>query len=169
LSFSTMYVRILRQIQTLARQGDYVLSLHVENELENDDFTDRDLEAALLNGKIVRREKDTLGRPKYVIAGTTLDGRGLTVHMMGEVCVRCCEGDLKATRGREYFRYRQSLVIIEDVPAWVCNKCGERYHQARVYKKMRQIAAHREQITEHVSIPVAHYQEDVATSVTLHE
>ena len=49
----------------------------------------------------------------------------------------------------------QWLVIIEDVPAWVCNKCGERYHHTRVYKRMRQIAANRDQLTEHVTIPVA--------------
>ena len=82
--------------------------------------------------------------------------------MTGEVCVRCCEGQLEAKREREYFRRGQSLLIIENVPAWVCNKCGERYHHAHVYKKMRQIAAHSDQITEHVRIPVAHYQEDAA-------
>jgi YgiT-type zinc finger domain-containing protein len=82
------------------------------------------------------------------------------VDLTGEVCVRCCEGNLETTRGREYFRFGQSLVIIENVPAWVCPKCGERYHSAHVYKKMRQIAAHKDQLTEHVSIPVARYQED---------
>jgi Domain of unknown function (DUF4258) len=55
-----------------------VLSIHVENELEDDNFTDQDLEAAILNGEIMRRERDTIGRPKYVIAGTALDGRSLT-------------------------------------------------------------------------------------------
>ncbi len=73
-----MYPRILRQIQALVRQGDYILSIHVENELDNDGFTDQDLEAAILNGEIVRRERDAIGRPKYVIEGTALDGRGLT-------------------------------------------------------------------------------------------
>jgi len=36
------------------------------------------LEAAILNGVIVRRERDRAGRPKYVIEGIALDGRGLT-------------------------------------------------------------------------------------------
>ena len=81
--------------------------------------------------------------------------------MTGEVCVRCCTGHLEATRGREYFRSGQSVVIIEDVPAWVCNKCGERYHHAHVYKKMRQIAAHSDEITEHVRVPIVHYQKDL--------
>lgn len=84
-----------------------------------------------------------------------------TADLSGEVCVRCCEGRLEATRGREYFRQGESLVVIEDVPAWVCSKCGERYHHAHVYKKMREIAAHSDRLTEHVRIPVAHYREDV--------
>jgi Domain of unknown function (DUF4258) len=73
-----MYPRILQQIQSLIRQGEYILSVHVENELEDDGFTDQDLEAAILNGKIVRRARDEIGRPKYVIEGSALDGRGLT-------------------------------------------------------------------------------------------
>ncbi len=84
--------------------------------------------------------------------------RKKTLGMTGEVCAICCEGHLEEKQGREYFRSGQSLVIIDDVPAWVCNKCGERYHHARVYKKMRQIAAHSDQLTEHVSVPVARYQ-----------
>jgi YgiT-type zinc finger domain-containing protein len=83
-----------------------------------------------------------------------------TADLTGEVCVRCCAGRLHATRGREYFRHGQSLIIIEDVPAWVCEKCGERYHHAHVYKQMRHIAEHSDQITQHVRIPLAHYEED---------
>ena len=78
--------------------------------------------------------------------------------MTGEVCALCCEGKLTARQEREYFRHGESLVIIEDVPAWVCNKCGERYHHARVYKKMREIALHSHRLTDHVSIPLARYQ-----------
>jgi hypothetical protein len=73
-----MYPRILQQIQAFVRKGDYILSIHVENELENDDFTEQDLESAILNGEIIRRERDAIGRPKYIIEGTALDGRGLT-------------------------------------------------------------------------------------------
>ncbi len=65
---------------------------------------------------------------------------------------------MEAKRGREYFRHGEALIIIDDVPAWVCNKCGERYHHARVYKRMRQIATHSDELTEHVRIPVARYQ-----------
>ena len=73
-----MYPRILQQIQALVRQGEYLLSNHAENELDDDGFSDEDLETAILNGKIVKRERDNIGRPKYVIEGTAVDGRGLT-------------------------------------------------------------------------------------------
>lgn len=73
-----MYPRILRQIRALVRRGEYVLSVHAENEMADDGLTDQDLEAAILNGKIVRRERDRIGRPKYVIEGIAMDGRGLT-------------------------------------------------------------------------------------------
>ena len=77
--------------------------------------------------------------------------------LTGEICARCCDGRLAAKRGREYFRHGDELMIIEDVPAWVCNKCGERYHHARVFKRMRQIAAGSGRITKHVRVPVARY------------
>ena len=78
--------------------------------------------------------------------------------MTGEICALCCEGKLTARQEREYFRHGGRFVIIEDVPAWVCNKCGERYHHAQVYKKMREIALHSHQLTDHVSIPLTRYQ-----------
>ena len=78
--------------------------------------------------------------------------------MKGETCARCWVGRLAANRGREYFRHGDELIIIEDVPAWVCNKCGERYHHAKVFKRMRQIAAGSGRITKHVRVPVARYQ-----------
>jgi hypothetical protein len=73
-----MHRRKLQQIQALVRNGEYALSVHAENEMAEDGFTDQDLEASILNGVIVRRERDRIGRPKYVIEGTALDGRGCT-------------------------------------------------------------------------------------------
>ena len=73
-----MYPHILREIRAVVGRGEYAMSVHAENELAKDGFTEGDLEAAILNGKIVRRERDRIGRPKYVIEGTAQDGRGLT-------------------------------------------------------------------------------------------
>ena len=84
--------------------------------------------------------------------------RKKVLDLTGEICALCCEGKLTARQEREYFRHGERFVIIEDVPAWVCNKCGERYHHARVYKRMREIALHSHQLTDHVSIPLTRYQ-----------
>ena len=73
-----MYPRVLEKIRALVRRGEYILSIHAENEMADDRLTEQDLEAAILYGKIVRRERDRIGRAKYVIEGTALDGRGMT-------------------------------------------------------------------------------------------
>lgn len=73
-----MYPRILAKIRELVERGDYVLSIHAENELANDDLAERDLEAAISNGTIIGRERDQIGRAKYLITGRTQGGRELT-------------------------------------------------------------------------------------------
>lgn len=73
-----MYPRLLDKIRTLVKQGEYILSIHAENEMADDRLTEQDLEAAILNGRIARRERDPIGRAKYVIEGKALNGKGLT-------------------------------------------------------------------------------------------
>jgi hypothetical protein len=73
-----MYPRILAKIRAVVQQGNYVLSIHAENELANDNLNEQDLEAAILSGTIIRRERDPIGRVKYVIEGRTLGRSGLT-------------------------------------------------------------------------------------------
>jgi len=73
-----MYPRVLDRIRALVRQGEYILSIHAENEMADERFTEQDLETAILNGRIARRERDRIGRAKYVIEGTALDRRGMT-------------------------------------------------------------------------------------------
>jgi len=73
-----MYPRILAKIRALVRRGDYILSVHAENELADENQNEEDLEAAILNGEIIRRERDPVGRPKYLIEGMTPNKKGLT-------------------------------------------------------------------------------------------
>lgn len=49
-----MYPRVLDKIKTLVKQGEYILSIHAENEMADDRLTEQDLEAAILNGRIAR-------------------------------------------------------------------------------------------------------------------
>ncbi len=58
----------------------------------------------------------------------------------GETCYFCSRGILEEKRVRVDFRWGDQLVIIENVPAKVCNECGERYYAAKVVRQMEQIA-----------------------------
>ena len=44
-----MYPRILAKIRALVKRGDYILSIHAENELADDNLNEQDLEAVILN------------------------------------------------------------------------------------------------------------------------
>ena len=43
------------------------------------------------------------------------------------------------------------------VPAWVCDKCGEQYFDAPVYKRLEEIAKHRTEIKQTICFPIAEY------------
>jgi len=57
----------------------------------------------------------------------------------GETCYFCGRGVLEEQRVTVDFRWGDKLVIIENVPAKVCNECGERYYSAKVVREMEQI------------------------------
>lgn len=65
-----------------------------------------------------------------------------------------CEGVVQERRVRDDYWSGDSLVIIENVPVGVCNKCGERYYSAAVLEKMDRIAARRSRIKRSLRVPV---------------
>lgn len=77
----------------------------------------------------------------------------------GERCDFCEIGILESKRVREVYRKNSDMVIIDDVPAFVCNHCGERYYLSEVSKKMREIAENQERIRNRISVPLAEYDE----------
>ena len=57
-----------------------------------------------------------------------------------ETCYFCSKGILEDEKVTVDFRWGTKLVVIEGVPAKVCNECGERYYSAEVSKRMEEIA-----------------------------
>ena len=53
-----MFDRILRRIQQKIRTLEYVMSIHAEEEMDDDGLTIFDVEHVLLTGKIIERQKD---------------------------------------------------------------------------------------------------------------
>jgi len=55
------------------RALDYVMTIHAEEEMEDDDISILDVEHVILTGEIIERQQDQeTGEWKYLIAGQTL-------------------------------------------------------------------------------------------------
>ena len=67
--------RVLKLIREKVRKNEYIMTLHAEEEMNNDDLTIYDVESGILNGKIVEKQKDKeTTELKYRISGQTLSG-----------------------------------------------------------------------------------------------
>ncbi|MBI1997156.1 MAG: DUF4258 domain-containing protein [Deltaproteobacteria bacterium] len=69
--------RIIDRIREKVRSGEYALTHHAIDEMADDSFEEEDFEEAIVSGRIVRRQKDRLGRRKYTIEGNARDNRRL--------------------------------------------------------------------------------------------
>ena len=81
--------------------------------------------------------------------------------MKGDRC-EFCEGEMEQRRVLARFRFKGETIYVENVPAWVCNRCGERYFDAPVYKHLEEIAGQRERIQRIISFPLAEFDMDIA-------
>jgi YgiT-type zinc finger domain-containing protein len=79
----------------------------------------------------------------------------------GEVC-EFCEGPVECRRMQARFHFKGETIYVENVPAWVCSRCGEQYFDAPVYKRLEDIARHRGHIQKNICFPLAEY--DMALS-----
>lgn len=56
------------------RNLEYVLTIHAEEEMENDNLSILDIENGILKGEVVKRQKDSeTDEWKYLVAGKTFD------------------------------------------------------------------------------------------------
>ena len=75
-----MYEGVLRQVRQLIRDRRYVMTLHAEEEMDEDGLTVFDIERGILTGSVVERQKDrSTGERKYVLKGRTLAGDEVVV------------------------------------------------------------------------------------------
>lgn len=68
-----MRKRILLKMRDKVRTRQYVMTIHAEEEMADDELTIFDVERAILTGEIVERQKDRQnGEWKYVLVGTSV-------------------------------------------------------------------------------------------------
>ena len=75
-----MFERILTRIRALIRAQQFVVTIHADEEMEEDRVTWSEVESILLTRNIVERQKDRETREwKYVFLGKAADGRRIVV------------------------------------------------------------------------------------------
>jgi len=75
-----MFERILKRSQERIRTRQYVVTLHAEEEMNDDDLTVYDVERGILTGEILERQKDRVTAEwKYRIRGETVEGNEVEV------------------------------------------------------------------------------------------
>ena len=68
-----MFDHVLQRMREKVRALDYVMTLHAEEEMEDEDISILDVGHVVLTGEIIERQQDQETREwKYLIAGHTL-------------------------------------------------------------------------------------------------
>jgi uncharacterized DUF497 family protein len=69
-----VFEAILQHIQAKIRTLDYVMTVHADEEMDDDGLSILDIEQVILTGQIIERQRDRkTGEWKYVINGQTDD------------------------------------------------------------------------------------------------
>lgn len=75
-----MYDRILKQMRERIRTRRYVMTLHAEEEMTDDNLSIFDVERGILTGRIIERQKDhATAEWKYLVEGETITGNLVVV------------------------------------------------------------------------------------------
>ena len=75
-----MFEKIRDKMRDLIRSLDYVMTIHGEEEMENDNLSILDVENAVLTGDVIERQRDeSNAESKYLVTGKTLDDLNVTV------------------------------------------------------------------------------------------
>jgi len=75
-----MYDRILKQMREKIRTRQYVMTIHAEEEMTDDNLSIFDVERVVLTGSIIERQKDQdTAEWKYLVEGETIAGNSSVV------------------------------------------------------------------------------------------
>jgi hypothetical protein len=73
-----VYERILNQLREKIRTRQYVMTIHADEEMDEDELSIFDVESVILSGKIIERQKDqSTGEWKYLVKGESLAGESV--------------------------------------------------------------------------------------------
>jgi len=85
------------------------------------------------------------------------------IKMYGYSC-EYCEGKVRERIiEKEVFRHYKGFVMLENVPVGVCDRCGYRYYNSSILKKVNEIADGKQVPVRTEPIPVAPYIYEMAS------
>jgi len=67
-----------------------------------------------------------------------------------------CGGEVKEKKINLDFRWKEKLYVLENVPAGVCNQCGEKYFTAEVSEEIDRLVKFAE-AKKHITVPVLEF------------
>jgi len=71
---------ILSKFKECVRENRYIVTLHGEEEMDEDELSIYDVERAILTGTIIERQKDSeKGEWKYIVRGQTMNDSEIAV------------------------------------------------------------------------------------------
>ena len=73
-----------------------------------------------------------------------------------------CGGEVKEEKVELDYRYQGKLFIFKNVPAGVCQQCGEKYLSAKVAKEIERRIRTKEKWDKTISVPVEVLPEEIA-------
>jgi YgiT-type zinc finger domain-containing protein len=82
------------------------------------------------------------------------------MHKFGDCSF--CGGEVKNDIVEMDYRYKGQLYIFQDVPAGVCQQCGERYLIGKVSKEIERRIQAKNQWKKTISVPVNKFSEKLA-------
>ena len=81
--------------------------------------------------------------------------------MQDETC-EYCNGKLYPKTVTVHYRHKGKLVLIENVPAQVCRRCGERYYDATTVEQMEAIARRKRTAEKTLLVPIRDFTKTAA-------
>jgi len=61
------------------------------------------------------------------------------------------------------YRWGDDLVVIRDVPAGVCEQCGEKYLESGVYKELERLAKNKSHLRGKIMVDILAFEESATT------
>jgi len=73
-----------------------------------------------------------------------------------------CKGKVTQQRITIDYRWGEDLFVINDVPAGVCQQCGEKYLSSNVYKELESLAKSKSHLMGEMTVDILAFEESRA-------